>query len=667
MDFFDAQDRARRQSLLLVGLFAGAVVSIIVAVYLVVLVGGGYALGTGVGFDPAIFAVVALGTGGLIGAGSAFRTAQLSKGGPAVAELLGGRSVPADTRDPAERRLVNVVEEMAVASGVPVPAIYVLDREDGINAFAAGYSIHDAAVAVTRGTLETLDRDELQGVMAHEFSHILNGDMRLNIRLVGLLFGILLLAVVGRGLLRGQMLRGRRGGANQAALLGIALVTLGYIGVFFGKLIKAAVSRQREYLADAAAVQFTRNPAGIAGALRKIADGAGSRVRDHHGEELSHLFFADGVGGAFAGFMATHPPIEERIRRIDPALATSPAGDREAQRRAATGDGTSDLAASLAGASVGPTRGTGTAPRQSGGTAGLARGRSGGPDGVLRAVGAPDAENLALARRLLQRIPAPVREAVHDPVGAQAVILGLLGADTASVAEARTKGEADGTTRGERGAPALAIDLPDEIGRWSAELEPLLSGLAPDLRLPLVDLALPTLASLPQEDVLPFRRAVEARLGGGGGIRTFDFALIHILWRHLAGGNGRRSEASTGNLERLRRELELVLSALARAGAGEGEEGAVMAAFQAGMDALEPAPSGLTLRSAGAAGFPQLDEALGRLERAPLAVRRQVLRACAAVVLADDRVDLAEVELLRAVAESLELPLPPLSVRSGIP
>jgi Zn-dependent protease with chaperone function len=320
MDFFEAQEAARRRTSLLIGLFALAVLAIVAVIYAVLHL----AVGPGAGpVDLVLLVQVAFGVGLLIAVGAGVRTASLRRGGPAVAELLGGRRVASDTSDPAERMLLNVVEEMAIASGTPVPAVYVLDAEDGINAFAAGYTTHDAAVAVTRGGLLSLTRDELQGVMAHEFSHILNGDMRLNIRLIGVLYGILLLAVVGRGIVyagpRGGRRGGRDGGAGWVVLLGLALLLVGYVGVFFGKLIKAAVSRQREYLADSAAVQFTRNPDGLAGALKKIgAQAQGSRIQDHHAEELSHLFFANGLRSTLFGFLATHPPLEERIRRLDP-------------------------------------------------------------------------------------------------------------------------------------------------------------------------------------------------------------------------------------------------------------------------------------------------------------------------------------------------------------
>ncbi len=236
-----------------------------------------------------------------------------------------------DSTDPDERRLLNVVEEMAIASGLPVPPVYLLENEPGINAFAAGHTPGDAVIAVTSGTLRRLSRDELQGVIGHEFSHILNGDMRLNIRLMGVLFGILVIGIVGWIIFRssfGSPTRcpdddDDRKGFNPIPLIGLALYVIGYVGVFFGNLIKAAVSRQREFLADASAVQFTRNPDGLAGALKKIgALAEGSQIQDPHAEEASHLFFGKAVGGLdhFFGLLASHPPLVERIRRIDPSF-----------------------------------------------------------------------------------------------------------------------------------------------------------------------------------------------------------------------------------------------------------------------------------------------------------------------------------------------------------
>ena len=334
-DFFDRQDHARRQTRRLVVMFALAVVVIVMAVYFVAVAVTGVVgeepflrLDTpypdALWWHPLLFLWVALGTLLVIAVGSLYKISELAAGGEVVALMLGGRAVNPQTTDLAERRLLNVVEEMALASGVPVPPVYVLDREPGINAFAAGHQPGNAVVAVSAGCLRCLTREELQGVMGHEFSHILNGDMRLNLRLIGAVNGILVLAIVGYYILRsaGEVRSSdskSAGGAAGIALLGVVLLILGYIGVFFGNLIKSAISRQREFLADFSSVQFTRNPAGISGALKKIGGlGAGSRIRDSHAHEISHMFFGDAFAGSFFNLFATHPPLVTRIKAIEP-------------------------------------------------------------------------------------------------------------------------------------------------------------------------------------------------------------------------------------------------------------------------------------------------------------------------------------------------------------
>ena len=313
MDFFDRQDKARRSTKLLVFYFVTGVVLLIVTLYIAVtLIFFGVSSRTHRGYrnpyevsegqqqaslwNPKLFLGVAVGTLAIIGIGSAFKTMELSQGGSVVASMMGGRLINSNTADPDERKLVNVVEEMALASGVPVPKIYVMDNERGINAFAAGHTTSDAVVAVTRGCMQLLSRDELQGVIGHEFSHILNGDMRLNLRLMGIIFGIICLAVIGRVLLYA---RGGGQDRNALPLLGLALIIIGGVGVFFGQLIQAAVSRQREFLADASSVQFTRNPAGLAGALKKIGGLAyGSKISNAHAGEAWHMFFGNGLGNS---------------------------------------------------------------------------------------------------------------------------------------------------------------------------------------------------------------------------------------------------------------------------------------------------------------------------------------------------------------------------------
>src|SRR5882762_4166566 len=305
MDFFERQDKARKSTKVLVFYFALAVMCIMAAVYFACLMifagasakahryGGGPEIAL---WNPQVFLFAAAGTLAVVACGSLYKISALSSGG-AVAESLGGRLVNPNTTDADERKLRNVVEEMALASGVPVPQVYVMDEESGINAFAAGHSPSDAAVCVTRGCMKLLKRDELQGVIGHEFSHILNGDMRLNLRLMGVIFGILCLAIIGRVLIR------TRGKKNPLPLLGLALIIIGWVGVLFGRLIQAAVSRQREFLADASAVQFTRNPSGLAGALKKIGGIAGgSQLQSDRAEEASHLFFANGLKSRLFGF-----------------------------------------------------------------------------------------------------------------------------------------------------------------------------------------------------------------------------------------------------------------------------------------------------------------------------------------------------------------------------
>ena len=322
MDFFAHQDQARKHTKVLVVYFVIAVACIIASVYLASLVifygtqsqqQPGNPTPELVLWDPKIFLYAMLGTLGVVIVGSLYKTVELAKGGSAVAESLGGRLISPNPTNPDERKLRDVIEEMAIASGVSVPKIYVLDEDEGINAFAAGHAPGDAAIGVTRGCMTLLNRDELQGVIGHEFSHLLNGDMRLNLRVMGVIFGILCLAVIGRILLYS---RGRRD-KNPLMLLGLALIIIGAIGTFFGRLIQAAISRQREFLADASSVQFTRNPAGLSGALQKIG-GVGSRIESPHAGEANHMFFSDGLGKSFFRMMDTHPPLEERIRAIDP-------------------------------------------------------------------------------------------------------------------------------------------------------------------------------------------------------------------------------------------------------------------------------------------------------------------------------------------------------------
>ncbi|MEJ2257309.1 MAG: M48 family metallopeptidase, partial [Woeseiaceae bacterium] len=419
MNFFETQDRARRTTRRLVIAYIIATLLIVAGVTLIV----GFSLYTFTDAQYAytpeqfaesnvgILAAAALITALVIVGGSLFKTAVLSSGGGAVARQLGGTQVSSDVTDPLRRRLRNVVEEMSIASGVAVPEIYVLEREAGINAFAAGSSPNDAAVAVTRGALEMLDRDELQGVIAHEFSHILNGDMRLNIRLMGVLFGIMVLALFGRFIVRGVYYGGssssrRDGGAAAIVIIGFGLLILGYIGMFFARIIKAGVSRQREYLADASAVQFTRQTEGIANALKKIGGyGHGSRIEATDPEEVSHMLF--GSGARLAGLFATHPPLVERIQALQPNFRESdfaPVDRRTAQHAGSEfGDAVRGFAPGIAAVEV---------PYQ--------------PASLAETVGNPSERHVRYARQLRESIPESLYSAAHSSEFSYLLVIALV-------------------------------------------------------------------------------------------------------------------------------------------------------------------------------------------------------------------------------------------------
>ncbi len=348
-NFFERQTAARRSTSWLIVMFCLATVVVVVCIMGVVAIAIGMLQNSGPSPAAAPFPWgIPLLAGGaallLILGGSIFKTIELrAGGGAAVAERQGGVRIYPDTANPAYRRVLNIVEEIAIASGTPVPPVYVLENEPGINAFAAGYSPSDAVVAVTRGSINELTREELQGVIAHEFSHIANGDMRIGIRLIGIVQGILLLGLVGQFIFRSTAFSGGYGSRRDSnsgrivlvmIIVGVALIALGFIGTLLGNLIKAAVSRQRERLADASGVQFTRNPMGLAGALKRIgALELGSRLQSPNAAEASHLYFAEGVWSGLARMWATHPPLDERIRELDPSWdGTYPACARSGRR-----------------------------------------------------------------------------------------------------------------------------------------------------------------------------------------------------------------------------------------------------------------------------------------------------------------------------------------------
>jgi len=638
MDFFEAQDQARRKTWKLIVLYSMAVITLIVAVYLVVLFLFAYQQG-GLQeiWNPPLFIAVSGFTIFLILIGTVTRVLQLRKGGSAVAEMLGGRKLNPSTNDFKEKQLRNVVEEMSIASGLPVPDIYILDNEPSINAFAAGYGTRDAAVGVTRGALDQLSRDELQGVIAHEFSHIFNGDMRINIRLIGILNGILLLHLMGMILMRSSFFAGRGrssgqggksgGGAMAILLLGLALIIIGYIGMIFGRMIQAAVSRQREYLADAAAVQYTRNPDGLAGALRKIASKkGGSKVEDGHAMELSHLFFANSYKSALSSLLATHPPIEKRIKAISPSTdgveksSTEKVRERmEKQRVESPKDGS-------------PKKGSKFG----------ALGDIFSPELMIAAFGTVGQRDLQYVQKMMGQIPEDVKDAAHNPLEAEAMIYGLLlsGDDDVSNEQMGTIEELCGT------------EVFEAVGR----IKPILKKVKPEWKLFVVDMAIPALKQMSERQYGQFREAIEKLIKADKQVSIFEFALEKVVIHSLDAEFGKDVEPKIEhhNLKPLGKELSILLSAVAHASDGDSQE----AWDEALIPIKDVKPDDLELLDADKSSMEQLDGAIEAFAKSARPVQKFVLSSIIHAISADGNMSRNEIELLRAISISIDCPIP---------
>jgi Zn-dependent protease with chaperone function len=638
LNFFKHQDRARRQSRGLIVLFGLAVLAIVVAIDLILLLVlglSGQESAAAARPSPSLFAANlpllaggAVATLGLIGIASLFRTVGLRSGGGQVARQLGGTLVESDTRDFRRRRLRNVVEEIALASGVPVPEIYVLEQESGINAFAAGYTPSDAAVAVTRGALEKLDRDELQGVIAHEFSHILNGDMRINIRLMGILFGILLLALIGRRvLIHARIGRSSKNGAA-VVLVAAGVMAVGYLGLFFGRWIKAAVSRQREYLADASAVQFTRDPGGIGGALKKIAVYSSGSWLNADTEEISHMLFGDGQRMLL---FSTHPPLNDRIKRIDPAFRPE-----ELDRLAASI--AREEAQGLAREAEAAEREKKAQERES------TRGAGGLFDAgrMIEQIGNPDWQRLLMAAAVAASLPDNIRRAAHSSEWApEALFYALLDAD-------------------EDAREGQLLLIGRRMGEESeTQVRALLqaSGLPrAEQRLPLLDIAFPALKRRPPDFITQVLDTVKALIDTDGRVDVFEYLLARVisqyLWESRNPGAVRASGGKT--LASCREDALAVMAVLARH--GHDDQASAQAAYSAACDVLG-ADSGGSVPALDS-WVVTLDAALPRLDRLKPADKETLVRALVAVVTHDGRMAPVELELLRAACALIHVPLP---------
>ena len=652
MNFFEQQERAKQNTSKLVMLLCLAVISLVaissVAVAAILALLNPPDPNVGITAEGWLSQTIALLDWHLVGtisvlvvavvvAGSLFKHFQLRSGGKAVAEALGGRPIDPGSTDLEERKVLNVVEEMAIASGIPVPPVYVMEDES-INAFAAGHTPQDAVIGVTRGCIRLLSRDELQGVVAHEFSHIFHGDMKLNTKLVATLNGILLIGLVGYILLRSAPFRRGNSKDNSAFILlaiGIVLVVVGFAGTFFGNLIKSAVSRQREFLADASAVQFTRNPNGITNALKKIGGSqAGSHVQAANASEYSHMFFSRAVSSAFSTFMATHPPLEHRIRRLQPnwdgsfitaqqELAPEPTPDLD---RSSAALGVLQAAAAATVVSNGSPAQTTLLPANA-------------SQDAIEAIGQPGAQHVAYAQQTIASLDPALREAAHDTYSGRAIIYGLLLDPSESVRS--------------RQLAALAQTAEGDAYRYVIKLADKLAVLDLRLRLPLVSLTLPALKQLSDSQYSTFKKCLGRLIMADERVSLMEWALYRIVVHNIEAPPAR---PRTSALVDLGDQCQLLLSALAHA--GHVDEHEARTAFDAAMAGLPF--KALKLLPRDAVSVAALDPAIDHLNNIEPKEKRLLIQALARAVEHNGSVTIAEAELLRAIADSLTCPLPPL-------
>jgi Zn-dependent protease with chaperone function len=616
LDFFEAQERSRRSSRWLVLWYALAVLGV-VASYCAAAALAYWAFAKFIG-APArppleLYLIVGGAVGGLILAVSAYRMWQLSDGGAVIAHLLGARYVEPGKCTPAERKLLNVVEEMAIASGISVPPVYVLEFDDAVNALVAGYSPNEAVIIVTKGATQKLSRDELQGVMGHEFSHILNGDMALNLRLVGILAGLTWIADSAERLIleiaqhqRG-LKREERGAGALTAVFAALMAFIGSPGTFAADAIKAAISRERELLADAASVQFTRNPDGIAGALDSIlALRAHTVVRAVHCEPFSHMFFAP----AFSRWWSwpTHPPILERIRRAHPRFKRDEYRERRhgTRKEVAVIDGSGNVVKNL---------------------------RMDTAVAMVAAVGNPAAQHVDYAARLLASLPSRLREALHVAPQAELAMFALALEPEAATREAELQALA---TR--RGAETVAK---------VKELHVYVGVMARNHMLTLADLAVPAIKEQRQKARDAFLADFAAVVEADRRVTLREFVLLTLLRQRLREGAGQPIRTEFRRIEEVAADAHVVLSLVSLD----------QAAFEKGAAVLKLGWQAPLAREALTTA--KVSASLERLRHLSPFAKPAILKACFEAAAADGVFRLAEAELVRMVAATLDCPLPP--------
>ena len=639
MDFFQAQDVARRKTGQLALLFIAAVVSLVILTNILVaavyLWSNNYATAQTVSMGELLSQLpaeywfwISFGVIGVIATAGMFKYMAVRGGGRSIAESLGGNLILQNTTNIGERRLLNVVEEMAIAGGVPVPPVYLIE-EPSINAFAAGFGTDDAVIGINRGTVDQLTRDELQGVIGHEFSHILNGDTRINLRLIAILHGILFVGIIGFGILRiGGVSRRSNNNGMPILALGIGLLVIGYAGTFFGNLIKAAVSRQREFLADAASVQFTRNPHGIADALKKIGGfSAGSTMSSASANEVSHMFFGQSSKLFLNSIMSTHPPLDKRIHAIEPQWnGTFPSVGEVAS--------TTDTPAGAAGFAGRTSLSENFAKRNVKIEV--------EPSVLTEEIGQPSKHSLDNALAIIDSTAMELREAAHDPWASRGLIYAML-LDTDETVRDRQLAHID-----DYAEPGV----PEQVRR----LHPSVLDTDALHRVTLIEMAMPALKELSESQYKRFMSNTMVLIKADRKIDLHEWVLHHILVKELKPHfeGPKRVRARYGSISQVRDHAATLLSVLAEHGHTEASQ--IQHAFAQGIAELGIS---VELDAAPDDNFVRLTEALRELRSLKPLSKPKLLKACAAVALADNHLTTNEGALLHGIAAALDCPLPP--------
>ena len=636
MNFFKAQDKARKNTTRLIFLFILAIISLVILTNILIIGTFAY-MDTGetdsfatvfeIYFTQNVVLVISVGVSLLILIGSIYKIISLSKGGPAIAELLGGQLVPQSTNTLEERKLLNIVEEMSIAAGMPIPKVYLLD-ESSINAFAAGQSHSNAVIGVTKGAIKQLSRDELQGVIAHEFSHILNGDMRLNLRLMGILHGILLIGIIGEHIINSLRYRtsGKKDSGGAIIVIGLGLMFIGYAGTFFGKWIKASVSRQREFLADASAVQFTRDKNTIAGALKKIGGlEEGSLLETPSASEYSHAYFANGISSFFESILATHPPLKERIKQIDPGWNgryTKPKIDAEDNIET-----TNETKPPVAGMAVSAAILTGI-------------------DQVVSQIGTITESNIEYAQQLLFSLPESVRTASQSPYSARALVYALL------IHEQNDKDTAWRLVdeHADKDMPLLAKNLITEL-----------KDLEEKQILPVLELCVNALRELSEKQYLQFKLSVNTIITADKTVDLYEWVIQRLILQQLDEHFGLRKPAKETHayLGAVKNAAETLLSLIAytehKDDDLQAKQSFKLAIKEIGANAFNITPkSDLSLKS--------LNESLDKLMQLKPLLKPRILKACATIIMVDGNTTRRGIELFRTISSNLDCPVPPINL-----